>query len=88
MKAAVSKVVGEENVLDVREKAMIGEDFAFFLKLRPGSFFLVGACPDDCWENGKTTVPHHSPQFDFDEKALEIGVLSWLELVRHRLLDG
>ncbi len=81
----MSKVVGTNNVIDAKEKAMIGEDFSFFLKLRPGSFFLVGACPQDCWVNGTTTVPHHSPQFDFDEKALIIGVQCWLELIRHRL---
>ncbi|QDI92086.1 amidohydrolase [Salicibibacter halophilus] len=49
-----------------------GEDFAFYLKERPGAFFHVGARTED--EN--THYPHHHPRFNFDEKALlNIGKL-------------
>jgi amidohydrolase len=36
----------------------------------PGCFFFVGS---RCAERGLTS-PHHSPTFDFDERALDVGV--------------
>ena len=41
-----------------------------FLNEVPGCFFFVGSANA---ERGLNT-PHHSPTFDFDERALEIGV--------------
>ena len=46
---------------------MIGEDFGYYLENIPGTFFFTGAMP-----NGKT-YPHHSPMFDFDERAMLIA---------------
>jgi amidohydrolase len=41
-----------------------------FLNEVPGCYFFVGAANA---ERGLSS-PHHSPTFDFDERALEIGV--------------
>ncbi len=48
------------------------EDFAYYLKERPGSFFWVGGALED-----QTKIyPHHHPKFDVDEQAiLYIGKL-------------
>ncbi|HYW86265.1 MAG TPA: M20/M25/M40 family metallo-hydrolase, partial [Chloroflexota bacterium] len=46
------------------------EDMALFLNAAPGCYFFVGAANA---ERGLAS-PHHSPTFDFDERALEIGV--------------
>ncbi|TSB48163.1 M20 metallopeptidase family protein [Alkalicoccobacillus porphyridii] len=47
-----------------------GEDFAYYLKEKPGVFFHVGGRTDE----EHTQFPHHHPRFDFDEDALhEIG---------------
>ncbi len=61
--------VGRENVL-VFEGTMGGEDMAFFLKEVPGCYFFVGSSNK---EKG-LDQPHHSPQFNFDEEAMPIGV--------------
>ncbi len=49
------------------ELLMIGEDFAYYLEKVPGTFFLTGAKPEG------ETYPHHSPMFDFNEKAMLIA---------------
>ena len=64
-----AEVVGEENVI-MNAQTMGGEDMSFFLNEVPGCFFFVGAANQE----RKLTNPHHSPRFDFDESALEIGV--------------
>jgi amidohydrolase len=46
------------------------EDMALFLNAAPGCYFFVGAANA---ERGLAS-PHHSPTFDFDERALEVGV--------------
>ncbi len=60
-------VVGE----NIREPAplMAAEDFAYFLRKRPGAFILIGA------GNAARgiTAPHHSPEFDIDESVLPHG---------------
>ncbi len=49
------------------ELLMIGEDFAYYLEKVPGTFFFTGARPTG------EAYPHHSPRFDFDEKAMLIA---------------
>jgi amidohydrolase len=49
---------------------MGAEDMSIFLNEVPGCFFFVGSANA---ERGLNT-PHHSPTFDFDERALDIGV--------------
>jgi len=46
---------------------MIGEDFAYYLEKVPGTFFFTGAKPEG------EAYPHHSPRFDFNEKAMLIA---------------
>jgi len=62
-------VVGQDNVVEF-EGTMGGEDMAFFLREVPGCYFFVGSSSK---EKG-LDQPHHSPQFDFDEDAMPIGV--------------
>ncbi|MFO7172907.1 MAG: amidohydrolase [Bacillota bacterium] len=49
---------------------MGGEDFAYYLRERPGAFLFLG-CRNEakgaCW-------PHHHPRFTIDEDALPLGV--------------
>jgi amidohydrolase len=62
-------VVGQDNVV-VFEGTMGGEDMAFFLREVPGCYFFVGSSNK---EKGLDKA-HHSPQFDFDEDVMPIGV--------------
>ncbi|HJZ12910.1 MAG TPA: M20/M25/M40 family metallo-hydrolase, partial [Acidobacteriota bacterium] len=64
-----TEIVGKENVL-MDAQTMGGEDMSFFLRKVPGCYFFIGAA-----NSSKGLVnPHHSPKFDFDENALELGV--------------
>jgi len=64
------KIIGKENVIDLKDPVMGGEDFSRYLQIVPGAFFRLGTC------NPKkgTCVPQHSSKFDIDEDALPIGM--------------
>jgi amidohydrolase len=59
-------LLGEENV-ETETRTLGGEDMSIFLDAVPGCFFFVGSAPEGPHR------PHHSPLFDFDERALAIG---------------
>jgi amidohydrolase len=69
VRRAAVRVVGEEHVRDVMRTAG-ADDMSLFLNAVPGCYFFVGGANA---ERGLAS-PHHSPTFDFDERALEIGV--------------
>ena len=46
-----------------------GEDMSVFLDRVPGCFFFVGSAPAGGHH------PHHSPDFDIDERALALGTV-------------
>jgi amidohydrolase len=69
IREVASEVVGSENVI-MNARTMGGEDMSFFLNEVPGCFFFVGSRN----EKRNLIYPHHSPKFDFDEAAMEIGV--------------
>ncbi len=50
------------------DPAMGGEDFAYYLREKPGTFFFLGCRPVN------ETFPHHSPHFQINETALPLGV--------------
>ena len=60
--------LGEENVIDL-DIWMAGEDFAFYTQHMPGCFYRLGTRNE---ERGITSSVH-TPTFDIDEEALEIG---------------
>jgi amidohydrolase len=64
---AAARLLGEENV-ETDTRTLGGEDMSVFLDRVPGCFFFVGSAP-----RGEHR-PHHSPRFDFDERALGIGL--------------
>lgn len=63
------------------EPVMGGEDFAYYLKHVPGSFFFTGAGNE---ANG-LTYPHHHPKFDFDERAMVIAGKALVSAALHFL---
>ncbi len=71
---AVEKILGKDGLIEY-EKVMGGEDFAEFLKEAPGALALVGIGN----EKKQTTYPHHHPNFNIDEDALEIGVALYVQ---------
>jgi amidohydrolase len=63
-------LLGEENVVELENPSMGGEDFAEYLMKVPGTFIRLGIRNE---EKG-ITAPLHSPLFDIDEDVLPIGV--------------
>jgi len=69
-------LLGKRKVLP-QEPTMGGEDFSFFLEHAPGVFFRLGI-------GGDCGAPH-SPTFDFNDDALETGMLVMSMLALHWL---
>lgn len=64
---AAIRLFGEDRV-KTSPLIMAAEDFSYYLEQVPGCFIFVGAGTDAVW------APHHHPEFDIDEKALETSV--------------
>ncbi len=69
--------LGEENVLDL-DLWMAAEDFSYYSQQIPACFYRLGTRNE---ERGIVSSVH-TPTFDIDEKALEIGsgLMAWLTL--------
>ncbi len=72
-----AEVVGKDRVVEHPPTAA-SEDFAYFLRAVPGTFIFVGAGND---ARG-ITAPHHAPEFDIDETALQHGTELLVRLAR------
>ena len=74
-KQAAQDYLGEENVLDL-DIWMAAEDFAFYSQIVDGCFYRLGTRNE---EKGIVSGVH-TPTFDIDEDALEIGagLMAWL----------
>ncbi|MDN7227412.1 M20 family metallopeptidase [Planococcus sp. N064] len=72
LQAAIPEV---ETVTEVAPQPP-SEDFAYYLKEKPGCFFYVGAKPE-----GKQWYPHHHPKFEIDEKSLLISAKAMAAVV-------
>jgi amidohydrolase len=76
------KTLGPSNVFALKTSwPFNGEDFALFLKQRPGAMFLLGVANP---AKGFSGVPH-SPDFDADEDALVLGTKSMSAVIWQRL---
>ncbi len=67
---------GEESTLR-RPPSTGADDMACFLEKVPGCYFFLGAQPGQ----RSRRFPHHHPRFDFDERALTVGLEFALRLV-------
>lgn len=68
VRQAAARVVGDANVFTGRD--MASEDMGHFLEEIPGCYFFVGSAG----ETEELRYPHHHPRFNFDERALSVGV--------------
>jgi len=72
-----SEYLGKENVVDL-DIRMASEDFAFYSQKIPACFYRIGTGnPEKAITSGV-----HTPTFNIDENALEIGsaMMAWLSL--------
>lgn len=69
MLPTLQRVAGEKNV-QLQNAVTGGEDFSFFQEVVPGFYFFLGGMTP-----GNTTpFPHHTPDFQIDDKGLKLGV--------------
>lgn len=80
---AAAKIVGEEDVVEIRSPSMGAEDMAYYLQRTRGSFCSLGSGKKD----GNNEYPHHHPKFDIDEDVLWIGPALFVQTVLD-LSDG
>lgn len=64
---AVGDKIKDLQVVEMAEPLMIAEDFSYYAKERPATFFLVGTGNAHCQK------PWHNASFDLDEKGLPFG---------------
>ncbi len=69
IKNIAKAVIGEDNIIEITP-SMVGEDMSYFLEKAPGAFYWLGS---QNVEKGLDR-PHHSPDFNFDEDVLTMGV--------------
>lgn len=70
------EIVGEERVNDSVDPTMGGEDFAYMLNARPGSYIFLG--------NGES-ADLHTDTYDFNDEAIDLGVSYWVRLAERAL---
>ena len=70
--AAAREVMGAGSIETDAKPIMGAEDFAFMLEARPGAIINLG--------NGDTAYCH-SPDYDFNDEIIPIGVSYWVRLV-------
>jgi amidohydrolase len=80
VRSLLLEVFKEENVLEMKP-TMGAEDFSYYLREKPGTYFRVGSQNED----KATHYPHHHPKFDFDERALLNSQKSFIKIVSHYL---
>ncbi len=77
MRNWAAKYVGEENIVDL-DIWMAAEDFAFYTQRLDACFYRLGVGN----ESKNLTSSVHTPTFNIDENALEIGpgLMAWLAI--------
>ena len=68
-KSAAKEILGEENLIEMPDPIMGGEDFAYFTEEVPGCFSFLGVGNPDI----DAVYDVHHPMFKVDEKALSLG---------------
>ncbi|MEB6549990.1 M20 family metallopeptidase [Heyndrickxia sporothermodurans] len=81
MTELVSKAINKADIPEIKAvletpPASASEDFAYYLQKVPGSFFYVGAKPED-----GPVYPHHHPKFTINENSLIIAAKAMAAVV-------
>jgi hippurate hydrolase len=71
-KDVAAGVLGQSAVEDIDKPYLGSEDFAFMLRERPGSYFMMG--------NGVDCAPLHNSAYNFNDDAIPHGVAYWTTL--------
>jgi amidohydrolase len=86
VRRVATDLLGPDNVQESALE-MGGEDFSYFAREAPGSFFLIGGATP-----GEPARLHHHPEFDVDERCLAVGAAllaeTALRYLREPVLGG
>ncbi len=76
---AARAIAGEAQVRHMRSPTMGGEDFAFMLNAKQGSYIMLGG------GRGSDDPLLHHPRYDFNDEVLPIGASYWSTLTEQLL---
>ena len=76
---AATTVAGEARVMHMAKPTMGGEDFAFMLNAKQGSYIMIGG------GRSKDDAMVHHPRYDFNDEVLPIGASYWSTLAEQLL---
>ena len=76
---AAKVVAGADNVREMRAPTMGGEDFAFMLNAKQGTYLMLGG------SRGHDSPLLHHPKYDFNDELLPVGASWWATLVEQQL---
>jgi hippurate hydrolase len=76
---AAEAVAGEARVRFMEKPTMGGEDFAFMLNAKQGSYIMLGG------GRGKDDAMVHHPRYDFNDEVLPVGASYWATLAEQLL---
>ena len=74
---AAEKIVGKDKVILKTTREMIGEDFSYFARRKPGCFFRLGVANAECGFGGML----HNGKLLPDEAALDVGVNTFVQFI-------
>lgn len=83
VRRAASDMLGAERVTEVRRPSMGSEDFAYYVRVVPGTMFRLGIRN----EGAGMVHPLHHPEFAVDERAIPVGA-SVMLAAAHKFLNG
>lgn len=66
---SANKILPKEDIIELKDPVMGGEDMAYFLEKVPGTFFFLS----NPKEIDGIAYPHHNPKFDIDEDLFKLG---------------
>jgi len=72
----IRNMIGDDATMVLPQGAMGADDFAYYGKIMPSTYIIIGSAD---YKRG-LTVANHNPKFDFDEKAMYIGIELWCRL--------
>jgi amidohydrolase len=78
----LSELVGDARVDAQVDPQMPSEDFAFYMKHRPGCYVFIGNGDGSEYGNCGCAIPLHNPNYDFNDAVLKPGVAWWVALTR------
>ena len=75
--ASAENIVGSENLVEIKDLSMAGDDFSYFAQSRPASYVHVGCGNEACG----AIYPIHSPHFTVDERCIKIAAMCYAQFI-------